>query len=69
MSAASRQKRRRDRVRRGEAVFRISAPQDALVEYLVETGRVSEAAARDHTRVEQALREAVLDLVARWRHA
>ncbi len=69
MSAAARQKHRRERLRRGEAVFSISAPHDPLVEFLIDSGRVSADAAIDHTRVEKALREAVLDLVEGWRHA
>ncbi len=69
MSAASRQARRRERVRQGEVVYRIGVPCDALAKYLIGAGRVSEVAAADHAHVEQALRQVVIDLVERWRHA
>jgi hypothetical protein len=70
--AARRQRRRRELVKQGLARFTIAADGDRLASYLIDTGRISEAAACEHCALEHALRDLIEDIVERFaetRHA
>jgi hypothetical protein len=57
----------RARQRAGLAVLRVTIPQYEVTEFLIASGRLSEAEALDRRRVENAVAEVVVELAARWR--
>jgi hypothetical protein len=65
MSAASRQKARRDRIRRNAAVFPVEADQHAVAAALIGMGLLREEDCEDRGEVGRALST----LVARWSDA
>lgn len=67
-SASERQRRARDRRRRGEACFRITLPHHDLLDALIRSGRLTEAEAARQQLAERALATVVADWIARWKN-
>jgi hypothetical protein len=65
-SAADRQRAYKRRQRDGEAVLRVVVDEYALIDALIESGRLSEADGLDRSKVEAAAEEVLRDWVARW---
>jgi hypothetical protein len=57
----------RQRKRLGQVVYKVTVAECALVEYLIATGRLSEAESFARQRVERAVGELLEELAARWR--
>jgi hypothetical protein len=62
VSAAIRQRRRRERERRGEEVLRIPVRTNPVIEALLNSARLTEDEALDRRKVE----EAVAAIIAEW---
>jgi hypothetical protein len=65
---SSRTKVRDYRIRKkhGLCVLKITAYEYGLLEYLIESGRLTVADALDRRRVEHAVSEVLAELAARW---
>ncbi len=69
MTPAERQKRRRQRQRRGIAVFHVDARENRLIEAMLRAGRISERNAMHRRLVEEALSQIIDQWIAEIRHA
>jgi hypothetical protein len=65
---ATRQGRWRQRQRNGVVCYKLELHAAPVIEMLIQQGRVSEAEALQHERVEAAITLAVEDMVERWMH-
>lgn len=61
-----RQRRHRARARAGAVVLRIAVLEDAILAFLVETGRLTADGALDRRQVEAAVAGVLTDLAGRW---
>jgi hypothetical protein len=64
--AAVRQRRARERRRRGLASYRVELPEYETIEALIRARRLSEQEALSKTAVERALAEVLADWARRW---
>jgi hypothetical protein len=64
---AIRSARYRARRHNGHAIFRLELDRDALIMALLVSGRLTEAQALDHARVERELAGVLAEWAARWR--
>jgi hypothetical protein len=65
-SSSAKVKLYRQRRRMGVVVLRVVIPENAIAEYLIETGRLSAAETTDRRRVERAVAEILIELADRW---
>jgi len=65
-ATAAKVRRYRARQRAGLAVLKVTVPEFAIVEFLIESGRLTVAEAIDRRRVEHAAAEVLAELAARW---
>jgi hypothetical protein len=65
-SAATRQRLRRARRKRGEAVFHLTLNENQIIEALICAGRLSENASEQRSAVERAISGLLTDWSVRW---
>jgi hypothetical protein len=65
--AADRQRQCRARRRKGEVLYRLALPHDAMVKALIANERLTEGEALRRRLVEQALTTVLVDWSRRWK--
>ncbi len=66
VSPAEKKRAQRRRERLGLCVLKITVPEQRLIEALIETGRLNEAAALQRASVELAASQVLSDFAERW---
>jgi hypothetical protein len=64
--AAARQRRSRARRKAGQTIYRVTVPEHAIAEALIEIGRLSPDEALRRELVERALSRVLVDWAERW---